>query len=183
MKKDLFILNLINNRINKKKFLNNNNKNKEIKSSSFSPNIVKTNIITLNVGEVEKKNVKIDYPKIITSLIKNKFFNFNPIKSKNNLIQYREMKNKNFPIYKGKERKIKSQYYSNLIKQKLREQTYQTWQKINNEYLNLENSEDKYLKTDYSLNNNAHFFSKNNPNFTLKNFSVGKKNFKKIYPL
>ena len=184
MQKDLYILNLFNKRINKKNILFNNNKlkNKTQLLSKLTPNIAVTSELVLNNAEIEKKKVKQDYSNYITNIIKKKFFTFNPIKSKNKLIQYREYINKNIPTYKGKPRKLKSHYYLDAFQQKMRDQAYKSWKILEDKYIQRENSEDKYLKTDY---NNFFFiantFSRNNPNLTQKNFSIPIKKNKKIY--
>ena len=157
IKKDLFALNLINNRINKKKILFDNKdklKNKTQIRNKLTPNIAITYELKLNTEELAKKKAKEDYSQYMTSLIKNKFFNFNPIKSKNKLMQYREFIRKNIPFYKGKQRKINSCFYLNLYKQRMREQTYNSWLKIQNEYLkrgNINNN-NKFLKTENNFN-------------------------------
>ncbi len=185
IKKDLLILNLINNRINKKKLLLNNKdklKNKTQIHNKLSPNIAITRELVLNTAELEKKKAKQDYYQYMTSLIKNKFFDFNPIKSKNKLIQYREYMKKNIPIYKGKERKINSHFYLNSFKQKLREQNYNSWKKLQSEYLQRENYDDKYLKTEYNFNYKVNpYFLKNNPKSPQKIFSMNNKNNKKVH--
>ena len=175
IKKDLFILNLINSRIKKKKlYINDKLKNKTLIRNKLSPNIAITSELVLNTGELEKQKAKEDYPKYMTSLIKNKFFNFNPIKSKNKLIEYREYISKNIPSYKGKKKKINSLFYLNLYNQRMREQTYNIWNKMQKEYLQRKNYDDKYLKTKYNFNYKVNPFLKDNPNLTQKNFSLKK---------
>ena len=60
MQKDLYILNLINNRINKRKKLLNNSKlkNKTQKNAKLSPNIALTHELVLNSDEINKKKAK-----------------------------------------------------------------------------------------------------------------------------
>ena len=186
MQKDLYILNLFNKRINKKNILINDNKikNKTQLLSKLTPNIAITSELVLNNAEIEKKKVKEDYSNYMTSILKKKFFSFNPIKSKNKLIEYRKYINKNIPTYKGKPRKLKSNYYFNIFKQKMREQAYKSWNNLNEKYIQRENSEDKYLKTDYNhFGFIANTFSRNNFNLTQKNFTKPIKKNKKLYLL
>ena len=152
MKKDLYLLNFINNRINKRKFLLNNNEEKEksaISNNLFS-NIAVNKELTFNSNEIEKKKAKADYSNYMTSLIKQKFFDFNPIKSREKYIKIREYMNKDIPQYKITSKRINNTYYFNLYKQQIREQTYKNWKKIKKEYLKRDLTKDKYLKTDYN---------------------------------
>ena len=178
MQKDLYILNLIDNRINKKKsFLNNSNnnkfKNKNQVCPKLSPNIAVTTELIFNSDEIDKKKANADYLGYITNLIKNKFFNFNPISTKKKLIQYREYLFKDIPTYKGKPRKINSDYL-NIYRQKMREQSYINWNKLKAEYMKRDISEDKYLQTDYNYDYKDNNFFKNKFNNTQKCFSVKK---------
>ena len=80
---------------------------------------------------------------------------------------------KNISTYKGKPRKIRSQYLS-IYQQKMRDQNYETWNKIKNEYLKSDNLENNYLRTDYHYNYNPdnYHIIRNNFNHTQKNFNI-----------
>ena len=155
MQKDLYMLNLINNRINKKKLFgsnSNNNKRKNQICPKLLPNVAKTTELVFDSDEINKKKAKEDYSGYMTCLLRNKFLNFNPITSKNQLINYREYLFKDIPTYKGKPRIINGNYYMDIYKQKMREQSYQNWKKIKSMYRKNNISEDKYILTDYNFN-------------------------------
>ena len=151
MQKDLYILNLMNNRINKRKNLSNKKnefKNRTEINQKLSPNVCITTEIIFNSKEIEKKNALDDYSNYITNLLKKKFFNFNPVKSKEKYIKFREYLYKDIPTYRGKPRKINNHYLT-LFKKDIRNQTYKSWRKIEKDYQKRDLSKDKFLRTDY----------------------------------
>ena len=182
MQKDLYILNLINNRINKKKFFLNNNKEKEKSeiNNKLFPNVAVTKDLIFNSNEIDKKKAKADFTGYMTSQIKKKFFDFNPIASKEKYSQIRYYMNNNIPLSRGEPIRINNKYYLNLYKQKMREQTYKSWKRIKNEYLKRDLTKDKYLRTDYNYDYKDNHFIKNNFNLTLRDYIKSNKKATRI---
>jgi uncharacterized protein YjdB len=110
----------------------------------------------------------------MTNLIRNKFLNFNPIKSRNYLINYREYLFKDIPTYQGRPRIINSDHYLDVFKQRMREQSYQNWNKIKKMYQKKNISEDKYILTEYDNNYKENIFF-NHANKYLKAIKTGKR--------
>jgi len=174
MQKDLYMLNLMNNRINNKRHLSNYNNKYESKSQvcqKLTPNVAITTEIIFNSAELEKKSAMEDYYNYINNLLKKRHFKFNPVKNKDEFIKYREYLYKDIPTYKGKPRRINN-HYLKLFEKEMREQAYKNWKQIENEYKRKEYSEDKFIKTDYSDNHKYNIFH-------IKNRFNNKK--KKIY--
>jgi len=162
MQKDLYMLNLMNNRINNKRHLSNYNKSENVSQvcQKLTPNVAITTEIIFNSAELEKKNAMEDYYNYINNLLKKRYFNFNPVKNKEQFIKYREYLYKDIPTYKGKPRRINN-HYLKLFEKEMREQAYKNWKQIENEYRRKEYSEDKFLRTDYSDNKNNIFKIRN----------------------
>ena len=130
MKKDLYLLNLMNNRLKKVESYEKLDKNELPMIQSSPIEVSKKKDLVLNSSEIEKQQFKKEYSKYIFYKLKNKFFNFNPITSRNDMIKYRKNKFRGIPMYKEKIRYNPKTFLVNFQNQN----NYKNWEKIKEEY-------------------------------------------------
>ena len=133
MQKDLYILNLMNNRLKKVVSYKNIEKDELPIIQSTPIEISKKTDIVFNSAELEKQQLIKEYTKFAFTKLKNSFFTFNPVSSKEDLIQYRKNKFRGIPIYKEKLRYNPKTFMLNFQKQII-QNNYQNWERIKEEY-------------------------------------------------
>ena len=147
MQKDYYILNLMKNRLKKVSSYKSMDKEELPLIQSIPIEISKKTDLVFNSGEIEKQKLLKEYTKYAFIKIKNNFFNFNPVSSKNDMINYRKCKFKGIPLYKEKIKYNPKLFMMNFQKQ-INQNNYKNWDKIKEEYekkeLNNLDKKDKY---------------------------------------
>ena len=149
MQKDLYILNLMNNRLKKVLSYKSLERDELPLIQSTPIEVSKKTDIVFNSVEFEKQQLIKEYTKFAFIKLKNSFFNFDPVSSKNDLIQYRKNKNKfrAIPIHKERLKYNPKTFMINFQKQII-QNNCQNWEKIKEEYEKKELNEllkkDKY---------------------------------------
>ena len=177
MQKDLYLLNLMNNRLKKVSSYKSIEKDELPLIQSTPIEISKKTDIVFNSAELEKQQLIKEYTKFAFIKLTNNFFNFNPVSSKSDLIKYRKNKFKGIPIYKERLKYNPKTFMVNFQKQ-INQNNYQNWEKIKEKYEKKELinpiKNDKYYdenKIWEILNINR----RNIKNKSYKNFTEGNK--------
>ena len=184
MQKDLYLLNLMNNRLKKVSSYKSIEKDELPLIQSTPIEISKKTDIVFNSAELEKQQLIKEYTKFAFIKLTNNFFNFNPVSSKSDLIKYRKNKFKGIPIYKERLKYNPKTFMVNFQKQ-INQNNYQNWEKIKEKYEKKELinpiKNDKYYdenKIWEILNINR----RNVRNKSYKNFTEGNKQTDLILP-
>ena len=133
MQKDYYILNLMNNRLKKVVSYKSIDKDELPLIQSIPIDISKKTDLVFNSTEIEKQQILKEYTKFAFTKLKKKFFNFNPVSSKNDMINYRKCKFKGIPIYKEKIKYNPKIFMMNFQKQ-INQNNYKNLEKIKEEY-------------------------------------------------
>ena len=133
MQKDLYLLNLMNNRLKKVSSYKSIEKDELPLIQSTPIEISKKTDIVFNSAELEKQQLIKEYTKFAFIKLTNNFFNFNPVSSKSDLIKYRKNKFKGIPIYKERLKYNPKTFMVNFQKQ-INQNNYQNWEKIKEKY-------------------------------------------------
>ena len=174
MQKDYYIVNLMNNRLKKvNSYKKINNDLPLVRSSPIE--ISKKTDLVFNSAEYEKQQIIKEYAKYAFLQLKRHFFCFNPVASKNDLINYRKAKFKGKPLLKEKIRynpKLFVMNFQNTIKQN----NYRNWEKIKEEYEQKEKNDPQKYDKYYDPNKiweilNIHNFNKLNNDNSHSNFT------------
>ena len=129
MQKDYYILNLMNNRLKKVATHKSINK-KELPLIQSTPiEVYKKSDLVFNSSEIERQKIKKEYTKYAYMLLRNNFFNFNPVSSKSNLIKYRINKFKGIPNYK-EQIKFNPKTFMIKFQKQINQNNYLNWEKI-----------------------------------------------------
>ena len=147
MQKDYYILNLMNNRLKKVESYKAINKDELPMIQSRPIEVSKKTDLVFNSEEIEKQQFRKEYSKYMFYKLKNRFFNFNPVTSRNDMIKYRKNKFRGIPTYKEKIRYNPKTFMINFQNQ-INQNNYKNWEKIKEEYEKKEYSaslkKDKY---------------------------------------
>ncbi len=148
MQKDLYILNLMNNRFNASsdKYTFKNRKNLPFINTNQIEISSKKDIV-FNSTEYYKNQRRDEYINYSFDKLKKKFFYINPVLLKKQLIEYRKCKYKGIPTYQGKLRNDPKKFLIKFQKQ-VNENNYLNWEKIKKIHMENEakrgNKEDKF---------------------------------------
>ena len=146
MQKDLYLLNLINNRFNVSSDKYSFKTKKNLPLINTNPiEISSKKDIVFNSTEYYKNQKPDKYINYSFDKLKKKFFYINPVFLKKQLIEYRKCKYKGIPTYQGK---LKNDPRTFLIKfqKQLNENNYLNWEKIKK--MHMENEAKKGNKID-----------------------------------
>ena len=144
LQKDFYIINLMNNRL-KKVFSYKSMDKDELPLIHSTPiEISKKTDLVFNSTEFEKQQLIKEYTQFAFTKLKRNFFSFNPVSSKNDMINYRKCKFKGIPIYKEKIRYNPKVFMMNFQNQ-INQNNYKNWEKIKEEYEQKEMNEPKKI--------------------------------------
>ena len=164
LQKDYLILNLMKNRLKKVTSYKVLSK-RDLPSIYNSPiEISKKTDLVFNSAELEKKKFKNEYAKFIFSKIENKFFNFNPVLSRNDMINYRKNKYKGSNTYR-QSMKYNPKTFIEEFRRQINQKNYQNWEKIKQEYEQRELSEPKRVDKYYDKNKVWEILNENKKNY------------------
>ena len=151
LQKDYLLLNLMKTRLKKVVSYKKMNK-KDLPTIYNSPiEISKKTDLVFNSAEFEKKKFVNQYARFIFSKIENKFFNFNPVLSRNDMINYRKNKYKGYNTYRQPMKHNPKTFIADFRRQ-IHQKNYQNWEKIKQEYEQRELSEPKRVDKYYDNN-------------------------------
>ena len=168
MQKDYYIVNLMNNRLKKINSYKKINKDNLPFIQSSPIEVSKKTDLVFNSAEYEKQKIIKEYAKYAFLQLKRYFFCFNPISSKNDLINYRRAKFKGKPLYKEKIRYNPKLFMDNF-QNKMNQNNYKNWERIKEEYELKEVNEPQKIDKFYDENKiwkilNINNFNKLNSN-------------------
>ena len=164
LQKDYLILNLMKNRL-KKVISYKKMSKKDLPTIYNSPiEISKKTDLVFNSAELEKKKFVKQYAKFIFSKIENKFFNFNPVLSRNDMINYRKNKNKGYNTYRQPMKHNPKTFIADF-KRQINQRNYQNWEKIKQEYEQRELSEPKRVDKYHDNNKVWEVLNENKKNY------------------
>ena len=130
MQKDFYLFNLMKNHLKKRvSYKNNNQKNLPL-IESHPIEVSKKTELVFNSEDFKKKQIINEYRKYAFSKLKKEFFNFNPVTSKSDMVNYRRAKFKNIPTYRQNVRYNPKMFILNFKKQI----NQKNWERIKQEY-------------------------------------------------
>lgn len=133
MQKDFYLYNLMKNNLKKRvSYKNNNQKNLPL-IESHPIEVSKKTELVFNSEDFKKKQIINEYRKYAFSKLKKEFFNFNPVTSKNDMVNYRRAKFKSIPTYRQNVRYNPKMFILNFKKQ-INQKNYKNWERIKQEY-------------------------------------------------
>lgn len=133
MQKDFYLFNLMKNHLKKRvSYKNNNQKNLPL-IESHPIEVSKKTELVFNSEDFKKKQIINEYRKYAFSKLKKEFFNFNPVTSKSDMVNYRRAKFKNIPTYRQNVRYNPKMFILNFKKQ-INQKNYKNWERIKQEY-------------------------------------------------
>ena len=142
MQKDLYILNLLNNRFNvssDKYSLKNKNNLPLINQNNFEISAKKD--IVFNPTEYYKNQNRDKYINYNFDKLQKKFFYINPIFLKKQLVEYRKCKYKGIPIYQGQIKNNPKTFFLKFQKQ-VNDNNYLNWEKIKKQHMEMKRNEE-----------------------------------------
>ena len=166
MQKDYYIVNLMNNRLKKVNSYKKINKDNLPFIQSTPIEVSKKTDLVFNSAEYEKQKIIKEYAKYAFYQLKRHFFCFNPISSKNDLINYRRAKFKGKPLYKEKIRYNPKLFMVNF-QNNINQNNYKNWERIKEEYELKEINEPQKIDRFYDANKIWKILNKRNANFTF----------------
>lgn len=187
MQKDYYILNLMNNRLNKNKNKNQNQNRLNHFSVTNSPQrnlgsvITKESVLSLNSNEFHKQSYIENYKNYALSLLKDKYYRFNPLILKENSSSTsikRKKNNQNF--YTCQNSKKSMSYFLEKCMEDINHNNNNNFYNINNIYKKREKIKEKYSKTNYDENKYVLFDNKSNKNNISSNPFKNVNDIKKI---
>lgn len=130
MQKDFYLFNLMKNHLKKRvSYKNNNQKNLPL-IESHPIEVSKKTELVFNSEDFKKNQIINEYRKYAFSKLKKEFFNFNPVTSKSDMVNYRRAKFKNIPTYRQNVRYNPKMFILNFKKQI----NQKNWERIKQEY-------------------------------------------------
>ena len=126
--------------------------------------ISKKTDLVFNSAELEKKKFVNEYAKFIFSKVENKFFNFNPVLSRNDMINYRKNKFKGYATHR-QPMKYKPKTFISEFRRQINQKNYQNWEKIKQEYEQRELSEPKRVDKYHDNNKIWEILNENKKNY------------------
>jgi hypothetical protein len=138
---------------------------KELPTIYNSPiEISKKTDLVFNSAELEKKKFVNEYAKFIFSKVEKKFFNFNPVLSRNDMINYRKNKFKGYNTYRQPMKHNPKTFIAEFRRQ-VNQKNYQNWEKIKQEYEQKELSEPKRVDKYYDKDKVWEILNENKKNY------------------
>ncbi len=156
LQKDFFLINMMSNRL-KKNFSFINGKQRNSNSTNLGSVIAKDSVLSFNFPKSPKEKIDGNFTEYAFSLLKEKYFRFNPRTNREKMFQYRNKKSTFGKYYiQNQEKEIDN--YLNNYNNEINKRNYQNWEKIKEEYSKKYIFEDKFTLSCKNNNDNYETF-------------------------